>query len=105
EAGMGALRARSVRMTGYLERLLDRLPRGRFEILTPRDPAQRGCQLSLRVPGGGGRELVRRLGEEGIVCDFREPDVIRVAPVPLYSRFEDVHRLCSALAGEGDASG
>jgi kynureninase len=89
ETGLAALRAKSERLTGYLEFLLDRLPPGRLEVITPRDPAQRGCQLSLRVrerlP-----ELLRALEAAGVVCDFREPDVIRVAPVPLYNTFAEV---------------
>ncbi len=97
EAGMPALRAKSERLTGYLEWLLDRLPAGLVRIITPREPARRGCQLSLRVAGG--RQTLRRLEEAGIVCDFREPDVIRVAPVPLVNSFHDVWRFADALSG------
>ncbi|MGE3165593.1 MAG: kynureninase [Planctomycetota bacterium] len=93
--GMAALRAKSVRLTGYLEYLLDRLPGG-LEILTPRAPGERGCQLSIRVPGNG-RATLAELERAGVVCDFRAPDVIRVAPVPLYNSFEDVFRFASYL--------
>jgi kynureninase len=97
EAGLPALRARSQKLTGYLEYLLDRLPPGRIEIVTPRDPERRGCQLSLRVPGGA-RELLKALAGEGVVADFREPDVIRVAPAPLYNTLHEVWALASILA-------
>lgn len=94
--GMEALRAKSVSLTGYLEFLIDRLPGDRIEILTPRDPESRGCQLSLRMAAHA-RELQQFLEVEGVVSDFRDPDVIRVAPVPLYNTFHDVWRFGSAL--------
>ncbi len=89
EAGMPALRAKSERLTGYLYYLLERLPGRYFDLLTPADPAQRGCQLSLRLHDRL-RELLAKLQAEGVVCDFREPDVLRVAPVPLYNTFHEV---------------
>ncbi|MDL4821417.1 kynureninase [Actinomadura opuntiae] len=92
--GMDALRARSERLTGYLAARLAPL-RG-VQVITPDDPAARGSQLSLRVPGAGG--LVRRLAEtRGVVADAREPDVVRLAPVPLYCTFHDCHRAAEAL--------
>lgn len=97
EVGMTALRAKSVRLTGYLEYLLDHVHGGRFEILTPRNSAERGCQLSIRIPGNA-RVVLDELEAAGVVCDFRAPDVIRVAPVPLYNRFEDVHRFAALLS-------
>jgi kynureninase len=96
--GMPALRARSERLTGYLEYLLDRIPAGRYERITPREPARRGCQLSLLV-NDRPRELLRALEAAGVVCDFREPNVIRVAPVPLYNTFQEVWRFAQILAG------
>ncbi|HEV8058351.1 MAG TPA: kynureninase [Gemmataceae bacterium] len=98
EAGMTMLRAKSLALTSYLEYLLDRLPAGEFDLLTPRDPAARGCQLSLafRKDSEG---MLRHLQEQGVVCDFRKPNVIRVAPAPLYNTFTDVHRFVSALEG------
>jgi kynureninase len=96
-ATMPALRERSQRLTGYLESLLDQLPPGRFEVITPRDPEQRGSMLSIVVHDRP-RELVRELEARGIVCDFREPNVVRVAPVPLYNRFHDVWTFALALA-------
>lgn len=96
EAGMPALRAKSEKLTGYLQYLLDRLPPGRFEVITPREPNQRGCQLSILVRDRP-REWLRLLEANGIVCDFREPNVIRVAPVPLYNTFEEVWSFTQAL--------
>jgi kynureninase len=97
EAGLAALRERSQRLTGYLEYLLDRLPKGRLEVITPREPGRRGCQLSLRVPRGA-RELLKAVAAEGVVADFREPDVIRLSPAPLYNTFHEVWALAQTLA-------
>jgi len=93
-AGMDALRRKSVTLTGYFETLLrERLDRV-LEIATPREPDRRGCQLSLRVRGGReeGRALFDHLNAIGIVVDWREPDVIRAAPTPLYNRRIDCLR-------------
>ena len=67
---------------------------GTLQIVTPAEPERRGCQLSLRVTGGRerGRELFEHLLPIGIICDWREPDVIRISPVPLYNKFMDVYR-------------
>jgi kynureninase len=97
EAGMPALRAKSERLTGYLEFLLDQIPAGGFEMITPRDSAQRGCQLSIMVRDQP-KELLHALEAEGVVCDFREPDVIRVAPVPLYNTFHEVWTFAQRFA-------
>jgi kynureninase len=97
EAGMPALRTKSERLTGYLEFLLDRLPAGRFEVITPREPARRGCQLSILVHDRP-RDLVQTLERAGVVCDFREPNVIRVAPVPLYNTYHEVWHFAQLLA-------
>ena len=94
--GMEALREKSLMLTAFLQNLLDRIPRGRIEIITPREPSSRGCQLSLRVLSDA-EELFRSLQDEGVVGDFREPDVIRVAPVPLYNTFHEVWRFASIL--------
>ncbi|MEU9843660.1 kynureninase [Actinomadura sp. NPDC048032] len=92
--GMDALRAKSGRLTGYLA---DRLAGIGAEVVTPSDPSARGAQLSVRVADAGG--LVRRLAEaHGVVADAREPDVVRLAPVPLYCTFHDCHRAAAALA-------
>jgi len=95
--GMAALRAKSEALTGYLEFLIDRIPAGRIEILTPRDPAARGCQLSLLVKEGA-RAAFDAIRKRGILPDFRQPDVIRMAPVPMYNTFEEVWRVGTALA-------
>ena len=92
EVGMPALRARSVGLTGYLERLLGDLP---IEVLTPRDPTARGAQLSLRVAAP--ESMLATLAAGGVVADFRSPDIIRVAPVPLYNTYHDAWRLADLL--------
>ncbi len=96
--GMGPLRRKSEALTGYLETLLRSHCGAALEIITPRDPAGRGCQLSLRLRGGNGKRVFESLTAGGIRCDWREPDVIRVAPCPLYNRFEEVHRFVEVLA-------
>jgi kynureninase len=89
EAGMERLRSKSEALTGYLEFLLDQDRSEWFSIITPRNPAHRGAQLSLRLSRGG-RAICDRLGAQGVICDWREPDILRVAPVPLYNSFSDV---------------
>jgi kynureninase len=91
EAGMDALRSKSVSLTGYLEFLLNRRNSASFSIITPQEEERRGCQLSIRVPQNG-QALCERLGGEGIIGDWREPDMFRVAPVPLYNSYQDVFR-------------
>jgi kynureninase len=102
EAGMAALRAKSLRLTGYLEGWVDHVAHADVRQLTPRDPASRGCQLSLLIERDG-RRLYDHLQRSGIVVDYREPDVVRAAPVPLYNSFHDVWRFGRAL--ESWASG
>lgn len=99
-AGMTRLRAKSEAMTGYLEALLRVKAADALDIVTPSEPARRGCQLSLRVKGPreAGRSLFDHLHARGIVVDWREPDVIRAAPVPLYNRYADCWRLADAVA-------
>ena len=96
QAGIPALRAKSEQLTAYLESLLDQLPAGRFEIITPRDPRRRGCQLSILVHDRP-HKWMEALKANGVVCDFREPNVIRVAPVPLYNTFHEVWSFASIL--------
>jgi kynureninase len=96
-AGMTALRAKSERLTGYLEFLLNRIPGRRFELITPRDPARRGCQLSVHVKERA-QNVLAALEAAGVVCDFREPDVIRVAPTPFYNTFHEVWTFARILA-------
>lgn len=95
QAGMDALRTKSLALTGLLEELLQIQP-GKFHIITPADPAQRGCQLSI-LTGAGGRQLFDRLTASGVIADWREPNVIRVAPVPMYNSFEDVYRFAELM--------
>ncbi|MBL8015854.1 MAG: kynureninase [Ignavibacteria bacterium] len=87
EAGMENLRAKSEIMTGYLEFLLE--SKSNISVITPANKEERGCQLSLRAAKEG-KQLHSRLNEAGVICDWREPDVIRIAPVPLYNTFTDV---------------
>lgn len=96
--GMTTLRSRSERLTAYLEALLMAVLPDRVEQLTPSEPDRRGCQLSLRIRSGDGRAVFDRITAEGVVCDWREPDVIRVAPVPLYNTHVDCWRFVSLLA-------
>jgi kynureninase len=100
KVGIAALRERSLRLTGYLEALLDQRVPG-LPIVTPREPERRGCQLSLRVRGGAGRLADRLRDEHGVVADAREPDILRLAPVPLYSTYHDCWRAVTALAQLG----
>ncbi|MFL6576964.1 MAG: kynureninase [Povalibacter sp.] len=98
-AGLQQLRAKSVALTAYLEQLL----RSRFghalSVITPLDPEARGCQLSIRLnrPAQQARRVYGWLEANGYICDWREPDVIRVAPVPMYNSFEDVWHFVAAL--------
>jgi len=97
EAGMGALRDKSERLTAYLEAWVEHVAGERIEVLTPAAAHERGCQLSLRALDRP-RELFQALEQHGVVADYREPDVVRVAPVPLYNSFHDVWSLGQALA-------
>ena len=90
-AGMDRLREKSMQLTAYMESLLLEQTHPSWSILTPEKPQQRGCQLSLRIREGG-RDLFRHLAAHGVVGDWREPDVIRVAPAPLYNTFDEVRR-------------
>jgi kynureninase len=100
KVGIDALRERSERLTGYLQRLLDEVtPDRQLTVVTPREPARRGCQLSLRTSTIGAGDLVKRLRHEhGVIADAREPDTVRFAPTPLYSTYHDCWRVAEALA-------
>ena len=95
--GMAALRKKSLALTGYLEFLIRQIPAGRVSILTPPDPEARGCQLSLLIPEGA-RAAFDAIRARGILPDFRQPDVIRMSPAPMYNSFHDVWRAGTALA-------
>lgn len=98
--GMPALRAKSMRLTGYLEALLDHVADGRsFEVITPRDPERRGAQLSVRLHGLDAEAVSTALRRDhGVHADVRRPDVIRLAPAPLYCTYHDCWRAARALA-------
>ncbi|MBO9662956.1 kynureninase [Dokdonella sp.] len=98
-AGMAALREKSIALTAYFETLIGEQLADVIEITTPREPERRGCQLSLRVrgPREAGRSLYDHLHANGIVVDWREPDVIRAAPTPLYNRRIDCLRFVSTV--------
>lgn len=93
QAGMSALRDKSERLTGLLDALIRTRLASVLTIATPAEPSRRGCQLSLRVHGGRerGRALFAHLQAAGVLGDWREPDVIRISPVPMYNRFIDLH--------------
>jgi kynureninase len=95
--GMTALREKSEKLTGYLEFLLERAGSNRFTIITPHDPDARGCQLSI-LAHQNPKELHEELEAAGVKADFREPNVIRAAPTPLYNSFHDVWRFVQILA-------
>ena len=95
--GMEALRAKSTKLTGYLEFLLMETGSKKFSIITPRDPNARGCQLSI-LAHEHPKQLHEELVAADVKCDFREPNVIRVAPTPLYNTFHQVWRFTKILA-------
>jgi kynureninase len=99
EAGIDRLRDKSIALTGFLEQLLQPLASS-VELITPREPQSRGCQLSIRILGerSRGKRVLDRLTGLGVICDWREPDVIRVAPIPLYNRFAEVFSFSERLA-------
>src|SRR5438477_7385999 len=94
--GMNPLRGKSIRLTGYLEFLLEQLGSKRFTVITPRQPSERGCQLSI-LAHDHPKELLDKLEAAAVRCDFREPNVIRVAPTPLYNTFHEVWRFAGIL--------
>ena len=109
DVGMEALRAKSEKLTGYLEYTIEQLaaefPDAGISIITPRDPAQRGGQISMDVAGRE-RKLFDDMIAAGVIADFREPCVIRMAPVPLYNSFEDIFtfgKVMRSLLANGDA--
>ena len=94
--GMQALRTKSIRLTGYFQFLLERASSQLFTVITPRETNERGCQLSILVHERP-KELFQELEAAGVKCDFREPDVIRAAPTPLYNTFHEVWRCAKIL--------
>ncbi len=98
KVGIVALREKSLNMTGYLEWLLKQVTHLPFVIITPSHPTRRGCQLSLLFSDRG-RDVFDALTANGVVADWREPNVIRIAPVPLYNTYEDCYRFYEILMG------
>ncbi len=96
EVGMNALREKSVNLTGYFEFLINELNNNKIKIITPSNPEERGCQLSIQVMDAD-KSLHQKLMDANIITDWREPSVIRCAPTPFYNRFEDVYRLVKKL--------
>jgi len=96
DVGFDKLLEKSKKLTGYFEFLLKTLGEDTIKIITPSHPDERGCQLSIQVKNAD-KTLHNKLTEVGIISDWREPDVIRCAPVPLYNTFEDVYRLVEQL--------
>ena len=96
EAGMKNLVEKSKKLTGYLEFLLSKIETDRIEIITPKNETERGCQLSIRVKNAD-KNLFKQITERGVIADWREPDVIRVAPVPLYNSFTDCWKFVEIL--------
>ena len=96
EVGMEKLTEKSNKLTGYLEYLINQLQHKRIKIITPSNPEERGCQLSIQVKNAD-KSLHEKLTEAGVVTDWREPDVIRCAPVPLYNSFTDVYKMVERL--------
>lgn len=96
EIGMEKLTKKSKKLTGYFEFLLKQLGEDTIRIITPENPDERGCQLSIQVLNAD-KSLHEKLTEAGVISDWREPDVIRCAPVPLYNTFEDVYKMVEKL--------
>ncbi|WP_438976749.1 kynureninase [Polaribacter sp.] len=96
EVGMDALREKSEKLTGYFEFLINQIETDRIRIITPKNPKERGCQLSIQVQHAD-KSLHQKLMDHHIITDWREPDVIRCAPVPMYNSFEDVYQMVSIL--------
>lgn len=99
KAGMESLRKKSISLTNYLAFIIEEINaknNNSLEIITPKDIGQRGCQLSI-IAHGANKALFEKLSESGVVADWREPNVIRIAPVPLYNSFEDVYRFGKIL--------
>lgn len=98
EAGMPALRKKSELLTGYAEFLLNELDphHEKYQIITPSNPKERGCQLSIFIKKDG-RQIFNKLAKMGVIADWREPDVIRIAPVPLYNTFQEVYTFSTLL--------
>ena len=98
EVGMEALREKSEKLTGYFEFLINEIDSEDIKIITPKNPKERGCQLSIQVKNAD-KSLHKKLTEKHIITDWREPDVIRCAPTPMYNTFEEVYKMVEILKG------
>ena len=96
EAGMDNLATKSKDLTAYFEFLLNELNNDNIKIITPSNENERGCQLSIQVKNAD-RSLHQKLTKAGVISDWREPDVIRCAPVPLYNSYEDIYNMVERL--------
>ena len=96
EASLQALRKKSITLTSYLEFLLNSLNSSKFTIITPTNPNERGCQLSLIIHSQP-QHFLETLHTNGFICDMRPPNILRIAPTPLYNTFSDVHKLYEFL--------
>jgi kynureninase len=99
-AGIAPLRKKSIALTGYMQHLIEQHLAGLVQIITPSAPEQRGCQLSLRIsrPAAEAKRCQEQLTAAGVIGDWREPDVLRLAPIPLYNSFSDVYAATMCLA-------
>ena len=95
-AGIENLRNKSISLTGFLEELLNDLNHPAIEVITPNNPQQRGCQLSIKIKDGN-KNIYHKIRESGVILDWREPNVIRAAPAPLYNNYSDVFEFVLAL--------
>ena len=97
KTGMKALVKKSEKLTGFLRHVIEEVGQGKLEIITPKSgQVKQGCQLSI-IAHGQGRPLFDQLTKRGVIADWREPNVIRLAPVPLYNSYEDCYRLGQVL--------
>ena len=96
KVGMDALLQKSKQLTGYFEFLINQIGSDKIKIITPNNPNERGCQLSIQVKNAD-KNLHNELTKNSVITDWREPDVIRCAPVPMYNSFEDVYRMVKIL--------
>ncbi len=96
EAGIYNLRKKSIALTGYLEQMLLSVKNSRINIITPSNPEERGCQISIQIQDAD-KSIFEKLNAAGVIADWREPDVIRVAPTPLYNSFSDVWHFIEIL--------
>ena len=96
KAGFSNLTKKSKSLTGFLEYLIEGLNNPKINIITPKNPHDRGCQLSIQVKEAN-RQLHTLLTQSGVISDWREPDVIRVAPTPLYNSYQDVYEFIQRL--------